>query len=237
MEKIKYHQNGTGWDYDYNGELLDNWNPDLDYGNEYVHVYFRINTPSYHSGPYVGFQTAEDSAAWHKEASELISSFGILEDCGSDIYKVYLYAHPDNFSGIVRKNDVKRISEAISKMKLSSIRWVDIYRTIYDMGDEEYSNYLNKRKSVISEKVFAFSQTPRANKFVSLTEVLNAVSREVMLPRLNKSMDQTIFYVNDIVEDMLSKGYLKSFINENGKYIRSLNKTEQKKAKFSFDML
>lgn len=42
MEKIKYHQNGIGWDYDADGKLTDNWDSSLDYGNEYVKVYFRL---------------------------------------------------------------------------------------------------------------------------------------------------------------------------------------------------
>ena len=47
MKNIKYHQNGVGYEYGADHTLTDNWNPDVDYGNEYVNVYFRIDTPSY----------------------------------------------------------------------------------------------------------------------------------------------------------------------------------------------
>ena len=35
---IKYHQYGCGNDYGYDHYLTDNWNPDDDYGSQYVEV-------------------------------------------------------------------------------------------------------------------------------------------------------------------------------------------------------
>ena len=42
---IKYHDNMNGVQYGEDHMLTDNWNPNMDYGNEYVRVYFRIDTP------------------------------------------------------------------------------------------------------------------------------------------------------------------------------------------------
>ena len=39
---IKYHQYGCGNDYGDDHYLTDNWNPDYDYGSQYVEVYFNI---------------------------------------------------------------------------------------------------------------------------------------------------------------------------------------------------
>ena len=47
MANIKYHQNGVGREYGADHTLTNNWNPDADYGNEYVNIHFRIDTPSY----------------------------------------------------------------------------------------------------------------------------------------------------------------------------------------------
>ncbi len=41
---IKYHQYGCGNDYGDDHYLTDNWNPDYDYGSQYVEVYFNILT-------------------------------------------------------------------------------------------------------------------------------------------------------------------------------------------------
>lgn len=140
---IKYHQWGTGDEYGANFELTDNWNPNADYGNEYVNVYFRINTPLYDCS--YGFHSDEDRERWNTEASELIKSFGIMDGSRYDIERskekcAYLYAHPQSISGVILKNDVKRIAEAISKMELSSICCVDLYETFHVISDKEVKN-------------------------------------------------------------------------------------------------
>ena len=139
---ILYHQYGTGNDYGADHHLTNNWDPDFDYRNEYVNVYFNIDTPSYDAD--CSFESKEMQILWSKEASNLISSFGILEDSGYSVEngkdkRAYLYAHPQQISGIILKNDVKKIAEAVSSMKYSSLRWVNLYATVYEITDEELS--------------------------------------------------------------------------------------------------
>ena len=240
---ILYHDNMNGVQYGEDHMLTDNWNPDMDYGNEYVRVYFRIDTPSYHYER--GFSSTEDRDSWDTEASNLISSFGIMEDSG---YKVdngkekcaYLYAHPQNISGVILKNDVKRIAEAISNMKLSSIRWVDLYETVYVISDSEYNEYLNRKKDIIRKALFEKSATTRANKYCAAFDVARNIAVMVRLNRLglndgkNYGSGQTIEYILSVADEMIAEGYLKYFEEDGFKYIRSLNKTEQKKSKLQF---
>lgn len=236
---IKYHQYGLGNDYGTDHMLTNNWNPDLDYGNEYVNVYFNIDTPTY---DYCNGWEINEREAWRTEASKLIASFGILEDSG---YKVengkekcaYLYAHPQQISGVILKNDVKKVAEAISNMKLSSIRWVDLHETVYDISDSEYEAYLDKKKDEIRKLLFEKSATTRANKYYAAFDVARNIAGKVRLNRLgqndgkNYGSGQTIAYILKVVEEMIDAGYLKCFEQNNMKYIRCLNKTEQKKLK------
>ena len=240
---ILYHDNMNGVQYGEDHMLTDNWNPDMDYGNEYVRVYFRIDTPSYHYER--GFSSTEDKDSWDTEASNLISSFGIMEDSG---YKVdngkekcaYLYAHPQNISGVILKNDVQKIAEAISNMKLSSIRWVDLYETVYVISDNEYQEYLDGRKDEIRKALFEKSATTRANKYCAAFDVARNIAGMVRLNRLglndgkNYGSGQTIEYILSVADEMIAEGYLKYFEEDGFKYIRSLNKTEQKKSKLQF---
>lgn len=237
---IKYHQNGIGYEYE-DGRLTNNWNPNLDYDNEYVKVYFRIDTPSYHYND--GFNTTEDRDKWHMETSNLISSFGIMEGCGYDYEKkkcAYLYAHPQDISGVVLKNDVQKIAEAISNMELSSIRWVDLYETVYDISDSEYEKYLDGRKDEIRKALFEKAVTTRTTKYYSAFDVARHIAGKVRLNRLglndgkNHGSGQTIEYILKVADEMIDEGYLKYFEKDGGKYIRSLNKTEQKKSKLQF---
>lgn len=237
---IKYHEYGLGYEYGEDHTLTNNWNPDLDYGNEYVNVYFNIDTPTYDYN--CSFETVEDGDKWHIEASNLIKSFGIMEGCGFDCEKekrAYLHAHPQQISGTILKNDVKKVAEAISKMELSSIRWVDIRETVYIISDEDYEKYLDTRKEDIRKHLFEKAATTRANKYCYAFDVARHIAGIVRLRRLgmndgqNYGSGQTINYILKVVNEMIEEGYLKSFEKEGSKYIRSLNKTEQKKLKLS----
>lgn len=237
---IKYHDNKNGVQYGEDGKLTNNWNPCLDYGNEYVRVIFRIDTPSYHYNN--GFTTTEDRDRWNTEASNLISSLGIMEDSG---YKVensnekcaYLHAHPNMFSGIVLKNDVQKIAETIRNMELSFIEWVDLYETVYIISDSEYEEYLNERKEEIRKALFEKSATTRTTKYYAAFDVARNIAGIVRLNRLgyndgkNYGSGQTIEYILKVADEMIEEGYLKYFERDGYKYIRSLNKTEQKQSK------
>ena len=241
---IKYHQWGTGDEYGANFELTDNWNPNADYENEYVSVYFRIDTPLYDDCIY-DFKSDEDSEKWHAETSELIKSFGVMDGSIYDIERskekqAYLYAHPQSISGVILKNDVKRIAEAISKMELSSIWSVDLYETVYVISDNEYEEYLNGRRDEIRKELFVESATPRITKYYNAFDIARSLADKFRLNRLgisdgkNYGSGQTIKYILNVADEMIEEGLLKSFEQNGEKYIRSLNKTEQKKMKVKF---
>ena len=233
---IKYHDAKKYPEYDpQTHELTDNWNPDEDYGNKYVDVYFHIDTPSYLFDN--GFLTDEARDAWHKEISAVIASLGIREGTKKEgLKEANLYAHPQEISGVVKKNDVKRIAEAIDGMKMSSIRYVTLYNTVVDISDEEYGTYLEKRKKEIRESVFETAKTPRANKYIAIDYVSHAVANKYRMKRLglddgvHGGSGQTISYIESVVDDMIAEGYLQGALLEGDRYVRSLNKTEMKKA-------
>jgi hypothetical protein len=147
------------------------------------------------------------------------------------------YAHPQNISGVVLKNDVQKIAEAVSNMELSSIRWVDLYETVYVISDSEYEEYLNGKKDIIRKELFEKSATTRTTKYYSAFDVARNIAGMVRLNRLglndgkNYGGGQTIDYILKVAEEMIEEGYLKYFERDGYKYIRSLNKTEQKKFK------
>ena len=70
---IKYHDNMNPPRYGPDYSLSDNWDPDADYGNEYVEVHFRIHAPAYYQGSYLGF-TPEQRDSFFSEAT---ATFGM----------------------------------------------------------------------------------------------------------------------------------------------------------------
>ena len=235
---IKYHQNGIGNEYGADGKLTDNWNPSTDYGNEYTNVYIRINVSSYDCA--AGFFNSEaDRENFYTEASKIIKSFGILEDCGYSVEhskekQAYLYVHPQNISGVIRKNDVKKVAEAFDNLENVSVRWVDLYATVYVMTDAEYNEYLTTKKADIRKMLFEHLKTTRTNKYISQYDISHYLADKIRLHRLglddgkHGGAGQTINYINDCIAEMVTEGFLKQANNNNGIYVRSINKTEQK---------
>ena len=146
-EFIKYHDNTLpGLGYGADGMLTDNWDPDKDYGNEYVKVYFRINCPLYMRGKFsLSFDSTEDHLIFDRDVEEVFTKLGWKIDklpnggCCMEISKGLqsLYLHPQGFSGNLIKNEVKRTAEALRFNKTFNLEWVDLYETKYDISDEE----------------------------------------------------------------------------------------------------
>lgn len=235
---IKYHQNGIGNEYGADGKLTDNWNPSTDYGNEYTKVYIRINVSSYDCA--AGFFNSEaDREKFYTEASKIVKSFGILEDCGysvehSEEKQAYLYIHPQNISGVIRKNDIKKVAEAFDGMENVSVRWVDLYATVYVMTDAEYNEYLITKKTEIRKMLFEHLATTRTNKYISQYDISHYLADKIRLYRLglddgkHGGSGQTIDYINNCIAEMVAEGFLKRIDNDRAMYVRSINKTEQK---------
>lgn len=242
---IKYHQNGIGNEYGADGKLTDNWNPSADYGNEYVKVYIRIDVSSYDC--VAGFFNLEtDRENFYTEASKIIKSFEILEDCGYSVEhskekQAYLYVHPQNISGVIRKNDVKNVTEAFDNMENVSVRWVDLYNTVYVMTDAEYNEYLTTKKADIRKMLFEKSKTPRTNKYYYICDVMHDIAGKIRLERLGYQdgknygdgySGETVQYIYQCVLEMIEEGFLVRFDEGKRTYIRSINKTEQKAFKY-----
>lgn len=245
MEIIKYHEYGKEYEYSEDHMLTNNWDPDRDYGNEYVKVYFNIDTPTYKwnlHGVSWSWNSDQDRNAWKQEASALISSFGILEDCGyavehSSDKRAYLYAHPNQISGVIKKNDVKKVAEAIAGMKLSTMRWVDIRKTVYVISDEEYEVYLCSKDEEIRNELFKACRTSRRNLYVRADEVRCVLAERFRIPRLGikintfYDLDQTGQHISKMMKQMIEEGLLVESLCRDQMLVRSINKTEQKTKK------
>jgi hypothetical protein len=246
MGKIKYHQNGTGNEYGEDHTLTNNWNPSLDYGNEYVNIHFRIEA-NYYRYPYNNY-TQEQQQEFSNDAAEVFEALGWNADReGKGGYcteisqgKQHLYLHPQDFSGEVLKNNVKQIAEALENNKTFKLEWVDLYETVYDITDQEYEEYLTTKDNEIRTAIFDKCQTARTNKFYYIFDAARSLSPDYRLTRIglndgrNYGSGQTIEHITKIIEQMINENYLISTTDQKGyKLVRSINKTEQKKLKLN----
>jgi hypothetical protein len=246
MSNIKYHQNGIGNEYGADHTLTNNWNPDLDYDNEYVDVYFRINA-NYYQYPYNNY-SQEQQQEFRNEVNKIFKILGwenieakySSSCCTVTQGKQHLYLHPQDFSGEVLKNNIKLIAEALENNTTFKLRWIDLYKTVYDIKDQEYEEYLTTKDTEIRTALFERCQTARTNKFYYIHDVARSLADNYRLARIglndgrNYGSGQTIEHITKIIEQMAEENYLVCATDKNNfKLVRSVNKTEQKKLKIN----
>lgn len=234
---IKYHQNGIGNEYGEDHQLTNNWNPDLDYGGEYVNVYFRMETKGY-GYPSFSF-TEEDRKAFNLELAEVFVSLGWK--CEEKAHngscaiwtkgKQHLYLHPQDFSGEVWKNEVKQIAEALERRNTFYLRWVDLYETVYDMTNEEYESALSQKDEEIKKAILKNCKTTRTNKYYYACDVIRGFSDRFGIKQIGKEKYSgiVILHIRKIIETLIAEGYLVAA--RDNELIRTINKTEQKQKK------
>ena len=124
----------------------------------------------------------------------------------------------------------------IECMSLSSIRWVDLYDTVYVLSDEAYEKYLMFKDEALKKDLFDVCQTPRITRFYDAIEISRALAMKYRLKRLgindgrNYGSGQTIDHIMRLMQKMSEDGLL-VMTSPSGEetYVRSLNKTELKK--------
>lgn len=245
---IKYHDNLNGIQYGTDHKLTNNWNPDGEYkDNEYCEVYFRIECPAYMQGKYpCNFDDDKDRVSFRKEVRAILENLGW---CFSSDYsceptkgKSHFYIHPQNISGEILKKEVKQLAEAFENNQTFYLRWVDIYDTVFDITDEEYNTYLETKKDEIINLVLKNSVTKRTNKYFYIYNVAKFVADKIRLIRIgdndgrnNYGVGYTARYIIEVIDRLVKDGYLIKAEQNNNVFIRTINKTEQKRLKLFID--
>ena len=240
---IKYHDNLTPPMYVQDHTLSNNWNPDADYGNEYVDAHFRINAPAYRSGSYLGF-TPEQHDRFYLEAGTVFRSLGWEITAQGSGYgcmgvrkgRASLYLHPQDFSGEILKREVKALAEALEQHDSFSLEWVDLYETAYDLPDDAYYEYLRGQTDKIRSEILAASRTARRTLFYRDYSIACAVAQKVKLRRVGEEdgrysggAGKTANFIAAMIPQLIDEGYLVAVTAADGsRMIRAINKTEQR---------
>lgn len=170
MDDIRYiDRTVEGEPFKSNNLLKREWNPDAKYSdNAYCYAYFRTECALYNWGKgWTSFPEARDT--FDNAMSDLLRSLGIPEkdrSIGAN-YDEALYTHPSGLSGVVKKNRVKEIAEALTKCEIVKLRWVDIYQNVSPMTDAEYLDFLQGKREEIEVELLRVFTTKRKNLYFS----------------------------------------------------------------------
>lgn len=211
-----------------------------DNGNgNFANVYFRIDTIGFDciSGY---FAEDNDRKAFHEEATRIIKSFGIVESSGFKQNNEYLYAHPQDISGIVEKSKIKAIAEAIDSSQTMKIRWADVYEEYAFISDSDYTAILDSKRQEMAHYIIQNCFTKRTNLFKSAYEIAINAMEKFKVNRINSIEDinnpkTTFKYAMEIIQQLVENGYLIQVLDGDRQLIRSMNKTEQRKNKINYE--
>lgn len=234
---IKYHDNINGQQYGADHQLTDNWDASADFPKDsYIEVYFRIDCPTCNYR--MSFENAESREAFYTEVRDILTRFNIFEGCGGryDGFPMeHLHIHPQEISGVVAKQKVKQIAEALNACETCKIRWVDVYQDISAMSNEEFSASLENRRDDIAADLLAMFKTKRSNLYIvpgygTFDRIVNKyhVSRR---EAERDSEDTTCHnFIVSVFHDLVNNGELVSAETRNGTGYRTAKKGEKKTA-------
>lgn len=163
---------------------------------DYRHVYFRINTPTYYGGQYIGFTTDEQRQQFFSEVTEVFTNDGwsvkpekYNSSCPTVINgKQSLYLHPQHFSGVVSIDNIEHVEKLLSNAILFKWYKTDIYEDIYDLTDEQYLNYLEEKREEITCAILESYKTKRRNLYIK-SYVPHSIIRNYEMGRIGNNCD------------------------------------------------
>jgi len=213
-----------------------------DNGNgKFAKVHFHIDTIGFNCMDGC-FAEEKDNTNFHSEISEIIKRFDVVESSGYKQTKENLYAHPSVVSGIIAKSKIKAIAEAINNSSTMKFRFAYVGEEYSIIPDDEYVEILNGKRQAMAKDIVERCATKRTNQFYYIQDIAKSIMEKYKENRIDKREDINNFgitfkYVVKVIEQLVSDGWLVQ-VEQNGyTYIRSFNKTEQKKNKIDYDLV
>lgn len=167
---------GTNSGIQYEDEAVLNFPEGIGFtqGETFSYVHFRIDTPKYRFGRYVGFPTSNDENEFYSAVRSLLEPFG-FEHRGDNDYMHYdehnnLHIHPDSLSGIIPAHLVRPIHEAIEMLPVDGVfrqRWTDVIKTFEQVTPEEVQTRIKIMTSDIEKNMLDAYKTTRKTKFIA----------------------------------------------------------------------
>lgn len=225
----------SGGNYMCNKEWTDNGN------GKFAKVHFHIDTIGFDSASGY-FSDEKDRIAFQNEIVEIIKRFDAVEESGYKQTKENLYAHPSVVSGIIAKSKIKAIAEAINNSSTMKFRFAYVGEEYSIIPDDEYVEILNGKRQAMAKDIVERCATKRTNQFCYIQDIAKRIMEKYKENRIDKREDinnfgMTFKYVVKVIEQLVSDGWLVQ-VEQNGyTYIRSFNKTEQKKNKIDYDLV
>lgn len=217
---------------------IENWTDTGFSANEYAKVFFRIDCPTFDCVS-ASFGSASAREDFYAEANAVLRSFDIDEGTGhimrGEGYRMeHLHIHPQNISGVVAKNKIVAITEAINRCKYAFCRSVDVYEDVSAMTNDQFAEYLREYKysDIVADILSAFT-TKRKNLYYgeySTSGLLDRIANKYHVCRrqCESGTDYTAKAVcAEVLEQLVKQGKIVTAAVKDGTGYRTAKKGEK----------
>lgn len=148
----------------------------------------------------------------------------------------HLHIHPHELSGVVAKNKIKAIAEALAACETISCRWVDVYDEISTMDNTAFRAALAERTEEIEADLLQAFTTKRKNLYIVpsyWSGPIAALSGKYTIRRRSCESGQDgvcCEFLNSVFEKLVEAGKIVSAETKHGTGYRTAKKDEQKTA-------
>lgn len=215
---------------------IENWTDTGFSANEYAKVFFRIDCPTFDCVS-ASFGSASAREDFYAEAKAVLRSFDIDEGTGyimrGEEYRMeHLHIHPQVISGVVAKNKIVAIAEAINRCKYAFCRSVDVYEDVSTMTNEQFAESLSGKLADIESDILSAFTTKRKNLYYGEYATSCLLERiadkyHVCRRQCESVTDYTAkAFCADILELLVNQGKIVSADTKDGKSYRTAKKNE-----------
>ena len=185
-----------------------------------------------------GFSSAEQREEFFYEMREVLDRFGVPEGTGHRTENLpgieHLYIHPQSVSGVMAKNKIKPIAEALDACETAAIRWVDLYEDISTMTNEEFLSQLENRTEEIKKDMLEAFKTKRRNLYIVPSFWSGPVSRlsdkyTIRRRSCESGEDGVCFsFISSVFAKLVEAGEIVEAETKHGTGYRTAKKDEQR---------
>ena len=200
-----------------------------DHNAAYVKAHFRIRCA--YNGMQ-GWPSKESELALKEETTAMFEEAGWSVEkgnssgCADTVYreKESLYLHPQDFSGVIRKDTIPEIILLLRDRQSFVYETVDLYEDFYDISDNEYLSRIEAQKQDITDLLLQLCMTKRRNLYIPADSVLTALEKRFRLHRVGERYGDLILsnYLSELVQSFIEAGKLAQADTKRGVGLRTV---------------
>lgn len=221
---LKYHDSFAEQVRDGNGELMDNWDPDKDYGGEYAYVFLQMMAYSSYSDIPSGMP-GHESTLYAEPLLRLVALGFTLEQPTYNLGYVsarrgYEYLQlgatigtAKGMIGVVKKNTIRELARVLGQGWTFELRQVVLYDTRREMTDDEFQAEVAAHKAEFRQDILSAcrnTSTKRIRMFIAESVAEDIAKKHILRVPDTKADTQwcTRYIEQTVIPELVKEGLL-----------------------------